>query len=690
MQLDAGDGDEPDARPPQRGLPGGPLAEGALLDVRRRADGAARPRARGPARRRPHGAAARSTAGRIDLLLEAPELFSRIIAEEAAGEPPRTTDAAATAGRPAARRPTRRAAPAATIRSTRSRSVPRCARSSPSTRSTGCAPTCRRGSALYRVRVTFELATFDQELSALSGRLKRSWARWSRRCRPPTSAIRRPSPSSCSSPRARDARWSCARPGPARGRRAGAGPAPAGRPRPAGAPARGSGAPADGERRSGGDPLARARARTRIEAIAPLRLADGPRRHPQARPAHERRRRAGAREVARSSASPSGSRAQSGDAVLAVELHRRQPQPRAAPRRAAGGHPRGADGPARAGLRQARPHGPQDRAARSGRRSSSRSPAATSSSTSSSSRTSSDPLMHLIRNAIDHAIEPPEVRARAREAARRAASRLAASQKGNHVQIVVEDDGGGHRRGPGPRGGGRSAGSPPPRRCASSSRREVMNLIFVPGFSTARQVTALSGRGVGMDVVKNNIASALRHHRPAHRARPRHPLRDHAAGHPRHHPGAGGRGRRAGPTRSRSTACSRSWRCAAADVRTLSTREVITLRGATLPLVRLAPLLRVRGRAPPDPFFVVVVGLAQERLGIAVDELLGQQDIVVKPLGAQLQGVRGIAGATDLGTAAHRPRARRRRHHRGRGLRRRAPRRGRCGVRAALGLRDLL
>jgi two-component system chemotaxis sensor kinase CheA len=87
----------------------------------------------------------------------------------------------------------------------------------------------------------------------------------------------------------------------------------------------------------------------------------------------------------------------------------------------------------------------------------------------------------------------------------------------------------------------------------------------------------------------------------------------------------------------------------ARDVRTLSTREVISVRGATLPLVRLARLFALSSARPPESFFVVVVGLAQERLGIAVDRLVGQQDIVVKPLGAQLQGVRGVAGATDLG-----------------------------------------
>jgi two-component system chemotaxis sensor kinase CheA len=85
------------------------------------------------------------------------------------------------------------------------------------------------------------------------------------------------------------------------------------------------------------------------------------------------------------------------------------------------------------------------------------------------------------------------------------------------------------------------------------------------------------------------------------------------------------------------------------ELRTLSTREVITLRGTTLPITRLSRHFALSGDRPAEPFFVVVVGLAQERLGIAVDDLVGQQDIVVKPLGRALQGVRGIAGATDLG-----------------------------------------
>jgi two-component system chemotaxis sensor kinase CheA len=259
----------------------------------------------------------------------------------------------------------------------------------------------------------------------------------------------------------------------------------------------------------------------------------------------------------------------------------------------------------------------------------------------------SDPLMHLIRNAIDHAIEAPEVRALAgKPRAGRVA--LAAEQKGNQVQIVVEDDGAGidpDRV----REVVIARGLATPEAVRELSRREVTNLIFVPGFSTAKQVTELSGRGVGLDVVKNNIANLSGIIE----------LQTEV-----------GRGTRFEITLPVTLAFIRALVVAvsgrtyavplssvleilevrARDVRTLSTREVVSLRGATLPLVRLGRFFDLDGARSADAFFVVVVGLAQERIGIAVDDLVGQQDVVVKPLGAQLHGVRGIAGATDLGS----------------------------------------
>ena len=224
---------------------------------------------------------------------------------------------------------------------------------------------------------------------------------------------------------------------------------------------------------------------------------------------------------------------------------------------------------------------------------------------------------------------------------------LSAAQRGNKVQIVVQDDGAGidEQR---IREVAIERGLATAEQVRELGRREVMNLIFVPGFSTARQVTALSGRGVGMDVVKNNIAALsgiieLQTERT--------------------------RGTRFEITLPVTLAIIRALAVSVAgrtyavplssvleilevkarDVRTVSTREVVTVRGATLPLVRLGRFFRLAGAPAPDAFFVVVVGLAQERLGIAVDDLVGQEDIVVKPLGPALAGVRGIAGATDLG-----------------------------------------
>jgi two-component system chemotaxis sensor kinase CheA len=260
-----------------------------------------------------------------------------------------------------------------------------------------------------------------------------------------------------------------------------------------------------------------------------------------------------------------------------------------------------------------------------------------------------DPLMHLLRNAVDHGVEMPEERERQGKP-RAGRLELRAAQKGNHVEIAVEDDG----RGIDEERVGQVAverGLVAPDQLRNLTRRELLNLIFLPGFSTARRVTAVSGRGVGMDVVKNNIAALsgmieLRSDRghgtrfeitlPVTLAIVR-ALVVEAAGRPYAMP---------------LNAVLEIVQAAPGDVRTIETREVLSLRGATLPLVRLSWFLgllpEATSRRAERPF-VVIVGLAQERLGIAVDDLLGQQDVVVKPLGRSLASVRGIAGATDLG-----------------------------------------
>ncbi len=256
----------------------------------------------------------------------------------------------------------------------------------------------------------------------------------------------------------------------------------------------------------------------------------------------------------------------------------------------------------------------------------------------------SDPLMHIIRNAIDHGAESPE----AREASgkpRRARVSLRAEQKGNHVVIEVSDDGSGIDE-LGVRETALRKGLITEAQAREMSRRELLNLIFLPGFSTARTVSELSGRGVGLDVVKNNIGNlsgiidvwsergqgtAFHLTLPVTLAIIRALV-----------VGVSGR-TYAVPLNSVLEILS----VKPSEIRTVERREVLDVRGQTLPLMRLSRLFSHPERQN-DRHFVVVAGLAQERLGIAVDELQGQQDIVVKSLGGRLQGVRGISGAADL------------------------------------------
>ncbi len=257
----------------------------------------------------------------------------------------------------------------------------------------------------------------------------------------------------------------------------------------------------------------------------------------------------------------------------------------------------------------------------------------------------SDPLMHIIRNAIDHGVEGAEARAKAGKP-RRATVALRATQRGNHVVIEIRDDGPGIDEGR-VREVAISRGLVTPSGAEDLSRRDLLNLIFLPGFSTARSVSELSGRGVGLDVVKTNIA--------------------HLSGIIDLH-SERGQGTTFAITLPLTLAIIRALvvevsgriyavplnsvleilSVEAKDLGTVEKREVLDLRGQTLPLARLSRLFGLPDR-PRGRFYVVVVGMAQERLGIVVDDLQGQQDIVTKPLGGRLQHVRGISGATDLG-----------------------------------------
>jgi two-component system, chemotaxis family, sensor kinase CheA len=259
----------------------------------------------------------------------------------------------------------------------------------------------------------------------------------------------------------------------------------------------------------------------------------------------------------------------------------------------------------------------------------------------------SDPLMHMIRNAIDHGIESAERRA---EVGKPLAGTIAlnAFQKGNHVMLEVEDDG---------RGIDEAAlvekavasGKIARGEASELLRDEILALIFVPGLSTREQADDLSGRGVGMDIVKTNI-SKLGGVIDVH--------------------SESGIGTKMAITLPITLAIvsallvrvhdqvfaiplstvSEALSFDATQVRRVDHREVITVRGSSLPICDLGRLLGL-----PEPLeerrrrFVVVAALGNRRLGLVVDHLYGQEDIVIKPLGSSLSRVRGFAGATELG-----------------------------------------
>lgn len=257
----------------------------------------------------------------------------------------------------------------------------------------------------------------------------------------------------------------------------------------------------------------------------------------------------------------------------------------------------------------------------------------------------SDPMMHIVRNAIDHGIEPAEDRIRLGKS-EKGTIRLSSYQKGNHVVIEVEDDGRGIDL--------------EKVRCKAFDRglipsmnicdKDALELIFLPGFSTSDQVSEISGRGVGMDVVKNNIAavsgmvdietvlykgSKVIITLPITLAIIK-ALIISSAGRTYALP---------------ITSVLETIIIEPREILTIERKEVIQLREATLPLLRLDRFFEItRGSAEAsESLYVVVVGAAEKRLGIVVEDLLGQQDIVIKSMGETFKGFRGISGAADLG-----------------------------------------
>jgi len=258
-----------------------------------------------------------------------------------------------------------------------------------------------------------------------------------------------------------------------------------------------------------------------------------------------------------------------------------------------------------------------------------------------------DPLTHMIRNALDHGIEAPDLRAAAGKP-RQGTIHLSAAQRSGRIIIEVSDDGNGINRekvlAKAQDRGLVAAG-------AALSDEEIDNLIFLPAFSTADKVSNISGRGVGMDVVKRNVQS----------------LGGRISVQSRF--GSGSRfvlslpltlavldGMVASVGRETYviplTAIIESLRPQPADIHKVVGRgDVLALRGEYVPLLPLHRCFAVAD-AIDDPCRGIVIIVQSEsagRIGVMVDELLGQQQVVVKSLETNYEAVDGIGGATILG-----------------------------------------
>lgn len=259
-----------------------------------------------------------------------------------------------------------------------------------------------------------------------------------------------------------------------------------------------------------------------------------------------------------------------------------------------------------------------------------------------------DPLVHLMRNAGDHGLESTADR-RAAGKPEKGIITVRAEHEGNHIVISVADDG----RGMDPeklKAKAIEKGMITEAQAREMSKAEAFNLVFAPGFSTAAKVTNVSGRGVGMDVVRTNIqklkgiieiesdmgkGSKIIIKLPLTLAIIQALLVEVD------------REVFSVPLESVLEVV----RIQPKDINTISGREVVRLRNTVLPLARLQSIMGTsNGEEHQDDWiYIVVVGLAQQRLGIVVDSLLGQKEVVIKSLGGYLGTVPGIAGSTILG-----------------------------------------
>jgi two-component system chemotaxis sensor kinase CheA len=258
-----------------------------------------------------------------------------------------------------------------------------------------------------------------------------------------------------------------------------------------------------------------------------------------------------------------------------------------------------------------------------------------------------DPLVHLVRNSIDHGIESPEKRLAAGKGAA-GTVHLDACHRGGNIAVEVSDDGGGLDK-------NRILAKAKDRGLVGPNDvltdEQIYDLIFLPGFSTAEKTTDVSGRGVGMDVVRRNIKELggkieLRS--------------DYGKGSktiitlPLTLAIVDGQSVSVGGETYIVPLISivESMQLKAANVSRLSGRgEVFSFRGYYLPIIRLHELFDVepRTRALDEGLVVVAEGEGHQRIGLFVDDLLGQQQVVIKSLEANYGHVEGVSGATILG-----------------------------------------
>ena len=259
-----------------------------------------------------------------------------------------------------------------------------------------------------------------------------------------------------------------------------------------------------------------------------------------------------------------------------------------------------------------------------------------------------DPLMHLLRNSLDHGIEHPDDR-EAKGKPRTGEVGLIARHEGNNVVIMVTDDGSGidaeviRRKAV-------EKGMISQDEADNLSDADAVRLIFLPGFSTAEKITDVSGRGVGMDVVRSKIES----------------LGGHVDVETKIDEGSVFKIKlpltlaiiQALLVRVEQEmyaiplgSIDRTINITQEDIKTVQNKEVIVLRGQIIPIIRLGDVLNVPREEGEehDDIFVVVVHIGERKAGIVVDTLIGQQEIVIKTLGKLLAGLKVISGATVLG-----------------------------------------